>query len=582
MKGLSRLLAEAGLVSFLGALLSCGPPEPPPRTPRARARAAAPPQGPDSAEWLFATEGVRGGRVAECERVFEVLQGEASCKHALCRRAERLASDWLRACRQAPAEQSEQVRQLSVDAAERATTPATPCEEEVLELLRTGCPRKGSCQAIAQSWATRCGATEGTPLVLRMLEVAVERSRDGAGRVRLDPRSCDQLQGAVVEAARCTDTSACEAGLEAVATFEDRCGEAGAPPPLAIALARAKLRDGAGHDVPPTPVTRAPLTGALAGLPLADGSGAVFRACDATPVNVGEYVQARAACADGVVVVARVFGAGEEARLRLARIPHPGDEVFRARYSALAVGGEAELREQEAARALLRDLDAAIVAAPAAGAALVVEALARHAGALRRWEGARAALAARDGRLEPIFSELGRRKHAWLGPALRPNVRPAAIRRSLAHPLADLDAAARPALGAATAAAALPLARLTPRAMAAYLEQLERRSDEVERLAFPRRERAALEAALARHTAACAEALSSADATERRLLDCAFAVVECDEPTLAALGPSLDTERGRAEAERVSALLAASGLGGDTASDVESTLAAADCQEPWW
>ena len=111
-----------------------------------------------------------------------------------------LASEWMTRCKalSEPAKLGE-VQTLRDQLAARATGKLSECGKTFGDLVRDGCGDDKTCELTGQRWATRCSKTDGTPLVMRILQRAVERRQEqGAGALVLDPRRRRRQQDAGV------------------------------------------------------------------------------------------------------------------------------------------------------------------------------------------------------------------------------------------------------------------------------------------------------------------------------------------------------------------------------------------------
>lgn len=584
-----RALTNCLLAGVLAS--ACGG-EPPPR-PRT-ARASSEPQ-PESSEWLYATEGSKGGREGECKQVLEALRGEERCKQALCRRGERLAKDWLTSCKKRMRDDVHEVLQIQADLADRASQSPTACEREALDLLE-GCSGRKDCEGDAQRWATRCAASDGTPLVVRAIELTVERSLSESHRVKLDGRSCADMDRGVGEALACTDQAACEEGVAQAEQYAARCGEAGAPLTPRAGLRLATLKVGAHQALAPVPVTSDPISPKDHPVALQDGTGAVLTVCGERPASLASYLELRKACADGVIEIARVFGRdGGSPTLRVGKLDAASDTAFLRRFPSLYVAGEREARDSARVSALLAALDRALalgVKAPAKRApgateapdavAALVRALDDLGTGLVTSELLKDALRSRDGSLEVVFAELGRRKKVALKDALGADKLLPPLRRAQLLPLADVDLNGVVTPGATSAGGAIDLAPLLPRSVAAYAEALESRFGVLYTRKLTAKGAAAVSAELDVRARACGEAEQSYDASERKLLACSFGVEECDAAAVEAAAKVLDEAAATASKSWSAARVAAAAYGKEGDDQARAVIDSARCLEPWW
>jgi len=547
------------------------------------------PQSGDTAEWVFATEGLNSERPEECRHVHEWLKKEAGCQGQTCVHGQRLARDWLSLCRQASPGAVSDVESLRQRFEQRAGQLATPCDEQLEQQLRDGCAPSEPCLQRAEQWATRCAASVRSPLSLLMLERTVQQSGQATGRVRLDPRSCEDLADEVRSAAACTKRFDCEDQRSKVQTYRDRCMNADAKPvPPSVGLWMLAVAVGAETAAEPLVVSAEPakLPRDAAPLVFESATGAVLAACGERPTDLESYLAARASCRDGDITIAGlVAGPGTNRTWRVGRLSHPDDETFWQRFPSLVVFDEASAREQIAEQRFTARLDEAAHLGGASdtvesGIARLCDTLLEHRRWLSREPAMRDALAQRDLPLVPMFSTLGKLKGRLLDRPMRAGEVTPFARRAQGLALADVDALGHVQLGAATLAASVDAESVLPRSMDAYREALDAR---LRRASAAPLRASATDRILGRireQASACGKAKADAATLEQSLVACALGTESCpgDRSTV------LETELGRAREKWDSAYLqvtlARAELGDAQSADAKSILAKAGCSRP--
>jgi hypothetical protein len=538
---------------------------------------------PKSAEWLYATDGVAGGLAAECRVVPERLEREMRCQHALCRHGAALAKDWLASCRESAPERASSVEQRGAELTKRASRTPAPCEAEIADLVRDGCGERKDCREFVQSWATRC-AEYSTPLVLRILEVAVERQ--AGEHVGIDGRSCGELFEPVSKAQSCDHEFKCQDSLDALETYRERCEPKGKPVDLAVAVVEASLLAGAAQNVPPIGLVpgAAALEPKVTPLPLDDGSGAVLSTCGKRAPDVASYLSARASCSEELVI-ARRFQEPNGPVLRVGHLPHGDDATFRKRFPSLAARGELAARYEAALPAFARDVDAAIELSrdrkqTQAAILGLVATLVRHLDPVRNSKAFDVAIRERDLGLVPLFQAIGRAKKKALHPDLAERKLAAALHRAEAHALADVGSDGKVRIGELTVASSLELEDMLPKASAAYREELSSRLARLPKLDRSNKTLDKLSAEAATRVDRCGEAAKRAKAAESALIACAFGEKACAGARTTSLGAELDAARQDVEAQYLATALAISSLPEERREPLESRADRAGCSEP--
>lgn len=539
---------------------------------------------PQQAEWIFATEGVRGGRKGECQSVSDWLGREQVCKGAFCKHGAALADDWMRSCeRLEPRLVSDVERHRSELRAKARAAPA-PCEAEVSDVLRNGCRNDPKCAELVQSWATRC-AEWSTPLVVRMLEIAVERQTGEA--FRLDARSCTDMFGELQKAASCNQQFACQDSLPAVERYRARCATAGKLPPLAAAIAELSVRAGANEKPAPIPVRAddAKVDPKLTPAPLADASGAVILVCGKRVVDVKAYLAASASCTEDVVLARRFEGPSGPV-VRLGRFSHPNDSTFMQRFPSLALDGEVQARFSVALPTFVKAVEKAERLAadkqPREAIRALVDAIIMNRDAVRMSRVFDDTLRAHDEKLVPLFRALAEAKKKILHDELPERRFAPAVRRTKLYPLADVNADGRVQLGAETLAAGADLADMLPKSMAAYHDVLKSRYRRLAQIKPRQSDDDAQSMQSDGAASTCGQAMKRYEAAEKSLVACGFGVETCDDAKTGALEKDVDRARGDAEVEYNRATLAISNLREELRGNATTAATVAGCREPWW
>ncbi|MFO0564638.1 MAG: hypothetical protein U0263_03190 [Polyangiaceae bacterium] len=570
-----------GLVG-LCLLAACAAP-PPPKPVEPTAKDSTP--EPQSAEWLFATDGVSGGRKAECRAVLSRLDEESECKGALCVHAATLARDWLTLCKNVLPSEAAEVRNKADSLKEKAGKSPSPCEEEASKLLEDGCGKDKACAKSAQSWATRC-AEWSTPLTLRMLETRIQRAT--GERPSLDARGCPLLLADVEKAAACDQQFKCQDAMGVVETHRQRCVSAESPASFTAAALELSVRTGATQkaeaiairaDSKPEPKTL-PLV-------LEDGSGVVLRTCGKTTKSVADYLAARAACEDGELVVARRFDAAGATLLRVGRFAHTKDAEFWLDHSALRVEGEPKARYSAAAGEFAKQVDRAAKLATEgkqAGEAIALFArtLASNLDAVRNSTAFESALRERDSALVPLFRALGEAKKKALPADLASKKLVPALRRAERLALADVEPSGKIRLGSVGPFASIELAELLPKSHAAYLDVLSGRRKALAKAKPTERELDQLSQAVDGAASRCGQALKAIEALEQKWMDCAFGVTKCSDAELEKARGELPKLRSQADVAYPETAAALASLAPEVRAGAEKSAELAGCREPWW
>lgn len=483
-----------------------------------------------SVEWIYATDDLEGDQPRACGYVASVLEGESACKGVACRHAALLAADWLDICPpHASPQQQARIEGLQGDFAARAQKDKNECAEQVEVWLREGCGENAACEPAARNWATRCGSEVGSALVLTMLELTIAQSFPEYQRVGLDARNCVQLATELRLAAVCDSPPDCKLEIPKIDAYRQHCRANNVPFPTREGLAAAYILGVANQPTDKIPVAAEPrkLTSNETPLPLADGSGAVFRVCDRGPGHdLVTYLEKRLDCPGGTVMVGRFVTVKGSRRFQVGRYFHEDDGEFALLYPALFVQGEREVRHE---RALKKFSERVRVAAGNAAVHELVRALSLLPDEVREGEALRKILAENDEQLTPLFRELGKAKNLAVGYQTSRRDRVVFLRRAEKLPLADVNGAGSVELGAWTLASGLgSLREAMPKAFEAYslqLGPLRAKAKEGLRDADVK----VLEDAVVAQAVACGEANRELHASRQALLACGEKVLCPDE-----------------------------------------------------
>jgi hypothetical protein len=570
------------LVSSLSAVpLACGAAEP--------SQPVAVPEPdvvePSSAEWIFVTDGVRGGRRGECQAVTQWISGEESCKGNLCSHGAALAKDWLKSCKKLAPALAGDVEKRAEELEKKAKQMSVPCEDRIRGILDNGCGDKKDCGTFVQGWATSC-ADWSTPLVIRMLEVTVQR--DIGERFEIDSRSCKQLLGELTKAATCDQQFKCQDLFPVIEDYKGHCQANGKLPSLAAAIAQLSVRVGATESPEPLPVDPAgdPLDPAVTPLPLADGSGAVLMVCGKRAGNISGYLAARKQCSEDVVF-ARRFEDNGAAVVRVGRIAHPSDNEFHERYFSLEADGEIQARFDAMLPGFVATLKQveSLASDPkhsTEAIRLFVRAINDNLDAARDSKVFDTAFREHDAALVPLFVEIGKQKRAVVHNELAGRKFAAGVRRAELYPLSDMDADGRGKLGAWSLASGVDIVDMLPKSIAAYREELEPRYKRLEKLKLTQRDIDALSMQADGHSARCGQAAKGYVTTEQALIDCHFGVKKCEADEISNLEKQLDRTKSDEESAYTQTALAITSLPVENRDNAWTAAKVAGCKEPWW
>jgi hypothetical protein len=544
---------------------------------------------PPSKEWLYATSEFNGPHKAECEHVLGWVKGEDACKASFCEHGRDLAGEWLTRCTNlAPPEAVATVRGLQGTLGGRTSEKPSDCARRYEDLVRDGCGEDKTCEATGQRWATRCAKSEGTPLVLRILQRTIERKMEqGADPLKLDHRTCEELRVDVMEAGRCKDRFVCADAIPKVTAYRDRCETEADRPSLAVAVAEMTVLVGSGKPSVEPILINAGGSGLEPGqvpVMLEDKSGGVITVCEERASDLERYVNARRGCSAGKMVVARAFqNPSHGVEVRAGSLDFPDDATFSARYPTIVGAGELELRDRELAAALGAELGkAADLGRTAAGAAeagrMVAKAAITHALAIKRSPAVRAVFAKHDGDLAPALREIARAKIAATKGKVAPADAAGLLNRGKTRAFADLAADGSVQIDAASRGFTLDTTTFLPRATESYFGVLK--------AARPRKVDAkTVKAEKARGTTeaqTCGAWIKKLSETKKALASCNFGLEPCDDAKQAALVKGVDEARRSVESAFHSVETTRTGGAADEAEAITRAAEAAGCREPWW
>jgi len=546
--------------------------------PASRLDARAP--QPESGEWLYATQRAGSGQKAECSAVHDSVIGEKACKQALCAHGARLGADWLRVCKSIQPGEAAEIEQVTNELKGRAARAATACESEGAELIRGGCTQGQACVERAQIWATRCDA-EATPLVVRMIEVRLERALGNGTPVRLDARSCETMFADVKKASTCVQQFQCSDSLALVEEFRGRCHHGGATLEHAV----AELAIFAGAQRPTEPIALDPasrLTQERHPLALADGTGAVLAVCGEPVRDLAGYLAKRKSCDGNAVTVVRRFPTEGGAEARLGRLQHPGDVLFRLRFPSIVVQGELRARDEAELAHFKLMLDELPRAPGQRGMSTLLKAMNLYLDGVQNSALFEQELKQRDESLAAVFQTLAKEKKAKIVETLAAPRFFAAMNRAERLPLADVSLDGRVVAGESTPAAIVDFAAMLPKATAAYRAVLEPEFAHALKLRAPTKSYGETLEKVAAYARTCAEAEVSYGSCESELLSCGFGVQACDEARLQARTQSCDTARVQAERSHLEARLALDSMPESFRKQGLDAFARSGCRAPWW
>jgi hypothetical protein len=585
------LRARFGALPLLGLLLAgCPTTSDPPPKPTSDPRIEDEWAGIQrTAEWLYATRDFSGKRLDECVAVLKWIRDESTCKGSLCIHARDLTREWQARCPKI-ADKGEvdhaDVDELLEQYEARAKEDPTPCGKEAEDLIKNGCGKGNSCLDNAESWATRCGKSDGTPLVVRMLERSVERRMTEPRRVKLDTRSCEDLQGELKASLGCGNQFECEEAARKVTSYRARCEAGGARPTALVASYQLAILAKAGQPTAPVPlVVGAKFSPKEAPTALADELGLVMAVCDTPVKTLEDYLTARRACKNGSLLFTGIVKEQGEPKARLGRLEIPDDGTLLARLPSMVAAGEAELREKQALAALGPELDQVAALAkvrPADAVGVLMKVLKPYRAVLKRSALLRKSIAVRDEELAPLFRELGKSKQAASKAKMERPMFLGFVTRAKERLLADVTEEGAVEAGAAGPFAWLETAELLPRSTEAMLGSMKLAVAQAKVIRVDRRtEEMARTYGLAQ-AQSCGEGFKALGEAQRGLIKCALGIDACDEEKAQQVGKQSDEARSKIDEARHQLDLVLTGPGAGIQEELREAMTSAGCNVPWW
>jgi len=533
---MQRIAALAALALAVG-FTACGPsPKPKPATASIESDTAE----PQSTEWLYATPNSSGELAEDCKLVIDALRGERNCSGDLCQHAQNLTKDWLEICGQLDGKRASEVQQLAARFEQRRKVSGGECAFQGEQLIMKGCPAEGDCASVAQHWATSC-SEHASPLVVRMIEKHVSRSAQNP--VHLDTTPCAKLLADLTESTSCGNDFECETKVKGLREYQTRCVDANQPQPLDDAVKQATLLVSAKQQPPAILVQDTKFPPEKGRLLLDDGSGFVVAVGDRPVPNVNLFIKAlRDSDFVMQIKLARIFAENNQHYLRVGVIDVGDPETFFRRFPALALTGQREALNGEAANAaiaMLNELVKRIDDPQALGGLVETLTLAEPLQADAEF---RAELGKADKHLKRIFERLAASKRELLGEVSKQRDmrhRVGFARRSWQHPLFDVTRSGKVELGATNRAVLVDVAALLPAGFEAYRKNIDGSIGKALRKLETRYETDLQNRALSR-AELCAAARQEMIGMEHSLLVCAFGVEDCPPGTVEATGTQLD------------------------------------------
>jgi hypothetical protein len=540
---------------------------------------------PQSKEWLYATGDFRGTEhEKECDHVLGWVKGEADCKASLCEHGRDLAKDWLARCEKYGTKSAtDEVKELASKLGDKAGEKPSDCATQFDTILRDGCGADATCEKTSQRWATRCGKAEGTPLLLKSLERAVERKLEQPAGITLDTHTCPELAKDLFDAAKCKDQFACQDAIARVTVYRERCESAEERPTIAVAALELGISAAAALKTEPIGVQQGSPNVASGDVPvgLGDGSGAIVMVCEQRIASFDAYLEARKGCQSGRIVMARAFKGAKGPEVRVGTFDFPSDAVFAARFPTLVAFGELEAREKEAKQSLDADL-AKIAGLAKSNVGDAVKALAvslsTNAGWLKRGKSLRVALSSHDADLAPVVAEIGKRKAAALKGRVSAADTQGLVTRATDQLLADVALDGSIQIGATTPASTLRLGAALPTSLAALNTALKPAFALAKSRKLDKKAQTAAKTTASDQARACGAAEKKLQDAKGSLVSCAFGLETCDEAKLETLAKQLDDGRAEAEASFAAATRAVQSQG----AGADDPIGSSGCREPWW
>ncbi len=486
----------------------------------------------ESVEWIYVTSESAPPEM-QCGVVLEALKRENSCKGPLCSHAITLGKDWIKGCLKYTPDGAPTVRAMVTKLEDQPSVGIRPCDQQGERLLENGCKSGSTCKAEVQTWATKCSGEISSPLVVSMVQIGTAQKL-GKSKLEVDSRSCDDLAKPVREGADCALGTPCAKPLEDVELLRRRCTDQGIGVPIRDAIAMQSITAGAGQFGNAVPFTGPvkPITDREAQLPLSDGSGAILLVCERRTVDVEQYLDVRKSCNEGEILLAILDAGPKPPVIRMAKLDYFGDEDLLSRAPSLQVDGETALRERKietAFKAELADVAKAGKGDVKAGLVKLVEVLTKYRRVIRNTDTGSAALQARDESLVPLFTELGKLKSKKATNKLSGNRFVTYVRRSTVLALSDVTSEGEVEIRAVNPAASFDLREHLPKAMAAYVDAMDKKIKRADKKKFPDSVVAVFVAKASEHAVTCANSESALLKSENMEMACAAKMKNCDE-----------------------------------------------------
>lgn len=543
-----------------------------------------------TAEWLYATRDFSGKRLDECVEVLKWIRDESKCKGSLCIHARDLTREWQARCPKiadkGDVDHADVEELLSQYEAHTKEEP-TPCGREAEEMLKGGCGKDKTCMATAESWATRCGKSDGTPLVVRMIERTVERKLPEPKRVSLDTRSCQDLQEEMRSGIACSNQFECEESVRKLKNYRERCEVNGARPTAQVASYQLAVLAKAGQPTPPIPLTMASASFPTKENPtaLADNMGLIMSVCETRVKTLEEYLATRRTCQDGKLLFTGITKEQGDPRARLGRLDVPSDAVLLARLPSMVAAGEAELREKQALAALGPELEKVGALAknnPGEAIPALIKALEPYRVVLRRSATLQKSIAVRDDDLVPLFRELGKRKQAASKARMERPMFLGFVTRAGQRLLADVTAAGEVEAGSVGPFDWLETEGLLPHSTEALTASMKLAFAQAKVTRVDKRTSDLARAYGTAQIQACGEGFKTLSETQRGLVKCALGIETCDDEKTQQLGKQNDDTRKKIDEAQHQIDLVLTGPGVNLKDELREAMTSAGCNASWW
>ncbi len=354
----SNWLSVVGILWF-ACMWGCGPDAPVKRTHSPEGESAQRRHN-YSAAWIYTIGEVNSLGTTECSKAANLLEGEINCNARTCRYARELGRDYLASCLTGGgSDQISRVKELLSKFEVRSQEPAVDCTEKAIGWITHGCGANGACEEAIRSWATRCANVVKSPLTVQILERVVENSLAEPRRVKIDVHGCEDFTKDLRAGESCARLVECENALPKAEQYMQRCAEGQRHQvPLRDAFSIAHVQLGADREFKPIPLANQKvLIDTVPGLLiLSDNSGFVYKVCGDLVADLDSYLELRAKCAKGDVVLLRALPSKEGPLLQMVNVDHESDEMYAVAYPSLFVKGEASQRETRALERLEQTL----------------------------------------------------------------------------------------------------------------------------------------------------------------------------------------------------------------------------------